>query len=236
MRCLTLLLILSVALPIYAARQASRLVAPPPGATLPISLAKTMKAQKLTVGQLVTARLFQRVPLRDGTYLPGKVDIVGHIVSSGPSSLSILFTQLRWKGQTVPIHVRLVAAASAHNVYQTTLPVGGTDRGTSNPADWTTRQVGGDEVYLSAGSGRVYDQYSQPVGYADFDGVYADPASAGELPRAMGPFSTTVTGLHGLPGFSIISPGDGETPITFGVSKPKWQIASGDALLLEVVR
>jgi hypothetical protein len=69
----------------------------------------------------------------------------------------------------------------------------------------------------------VYDQYSQPVGYADFDGVYADPASAGELPRAMGPFSTTVTGLHGLPGFSIISPGDGETPITFGVSKPKWR-------------
>jgi hypothetical protein len=231
-----LLLALSVALPTYAASQTSRLVAPAPGATVPITLAKTMKAQKLSVGQLVTARLFQRVPLSDGTYLPRKVDIVGHIVSSDPSSLSILFTQLRWKSQTVPIRVRLIAAASSHNVYQTTLPVGGTDRGTSNPADWTTRQVGGDEVYLSAGSGRVYDQYSQPVGYADFHGVYADPASTGQPPRAMGPFSTTAIGLHGLPGFSIISPGNGDTPITFGVSNPKWQLASGGVLLLEVVR
>jgi hypothetical protein len=40
MRRLALLLALSVALPIYAARQASHLVAPPPGATLPIVLVK----------------------------------------------------------------------------------------------------------------------------------------------------------------------------------------------------
>jgi hypothetical protein len=236
MRCLTLLLALSAALPIHATRQTTRLVSPPLGATLPVVLGASLKAQNLAEGQIVTARLFQRVPLSDRTYLPSNVEIVGHIVSSSPSSLSILFTELQWKGQTVPIHVRLVAAASSHNVFKTTLPVGGTDRGTSNPADWTTRQVGGDEVYLSAGSGRVYDRYSQPVGYADLNGVYADPASVGQLPRAMGPFSTTAIGLHGLPGFSLVSPGDANTPITFGVSKPKWQIASGGALLLEVIR
>ncbi len=236
MRCLTLLPILSVALPIYAARQASRLVAPPPGATLPIVLVKTMKAQSLTVGQPVTARLFQRVPVSAGTYLPGKVEIVGQIVSSGPSWFSILFTQLRWKGENVPIRVRLVAAASSRNVYQTTVSLAAADRGTGSPADWTTRQVGGDEVYRSAGSGKVYDQYSQPVGHADLYGVYAESTSAGKLPRAMGPFSTTAAGLHGLPDFSIVSPGSADTPITFGVSKPKWQLASGGALLLEVVR
>ena len=124
MRCLTLLLILSVALPVYADRQASRLTAPPPRTTLPIVLVKTIKAQSLTVGQPVTARLFQRVPVSVGTYL-----------------------------------------------------------------------LGG-----------VYDQYSQPVGYADLHGVHAEPTSAGKLPRAMGPFSTTATGLHGLPGFSVLSP------------------------------
>jgi hypothetical protein len=164
-----------------------------------------------------------------------KVEVVGRIVRSDPSSLSILFTQLRWKGQTVPIHLQLVCAASSRNVFQSTLPVGGTDRGTANPQDWATRQVGGDEVYRSAGWGKVYDQYSQPVGYADLQGVYQELSSPGELPRAMGPFSTTATGLHGLPGISIISPGGAATPITFGVSKPKWEIASGSALLLQVV-
>jgi hypothetical protein len=235
MRCLTLVFALSATLPIYAARQTARLLSPSPGATLPVALGTALRAQRLTVGQIVTARLLQRVPLSDRAYLPSKAEIVGHIVASSASSLSILFTELQWKDQTVPIHVRLVAAASSNNVYQTTLSLGGTDRGTSDPADWTTRQVGGDEVYLSAGSGKVYDRYSQPVGYANFNGVYADPASVGELPRAMGPFSTTATGLHGLSGLSIVSPGSAGTPITFRVSGPKWQIASGCALLLEVV-
>jgi hypothetical protein len=80
----------------------------------------------------------------------------------------------------------------------------------------------------------VYNQYSDPVGYADLHGVYQDPPSAAEPPRAMGPFSTSATGLHGLPGFSIVSPGDAGVPITLGVSKPKWQIG-GAALLLKVV-
>lgn len=239
MRCLTLLLILLSSVSPFRSMPRGKQVAwlhHPPGATLPIVLVKTIRAQNMTAGRLVTARLFQRVPVSSGTFLPDKVEIVGHIVGSSPFSLSILFTELRWKNQTVPIHVRLVAAASSNNVYQTTIPLGATDRGTSDPADWTTRQVGGDEVYRSAGSGRVYDQYSQPVGHADLYGVYAEPTSVGELPRAMGPFSTTTTGLHGLPNFSIVSPGGVDAPITFGASKPKWQIVSGAALLLEVVR
>jgi hypothetical protein len=239
MKYLILLFAFSLTVPIHAAshpsRRAMRLAAPPAGATLPVALGTSLKARQVTVGQTVTARLFQCVPLSDRTYLPAKAEIVGHVASVNNSSLSLLFTELRWKGQTVPIHVRLLAAASSNNVYQTKLPVGGTDRGTASPADWTRRQVGGDEIYLSAGSGKVYDRYSQPVGYANFNGVYADPASPGELPRAMGPFSTTAVGLHGLPGFSIVSPGGADTPITLNINQPKWQIASGGALLLEVV-
>jgi hypothetical protein len=232
MRYLTLLLALGVTVPIYAARQVNQLVAPPPGATLPVALGASLKAQDLTVGQIVTARLFQRVPLSNHSYLPGKAEIVGHVVSSEPSSVSLLFTQLRWEGQVIPVHVRLLAAASSFNVYQTKLPM---SCDTDSSADSTTRQVGGDEIYLSAGSGKVYDQYSQPVGYANPNGVYQDPLLAGEPPRAMGPFSTTATGLHGLPGFSILSRGDAGDPITLGVSGKEWHIASGAALLLEVV-
>lgn len=235
MRYLALLVILCCVVPIYASEPVSHLVAPPPGATLPIAMVKTVKPAHLVVGQPITARFIQRVPVTTNSYLPANVEVLGHVVSCSPSSLSILFTQLRWKGQTVPIHLQLVSAASPYNVIQAGMPLGATDRGTSSPADWTTRQVGGDEVYRFAGAGKVYDRYSQPVGYADLHGVYQGPSSSGEPPRAMGPFSTTATGLHGLTGFSIVSPGDAGVPITFGVSKPKWQIAGGTALLLRVV-
>lgn len=236
MQRLVLFLIVSIALPGYAAKQVSHLVAPPPGATLPVILVRTLDSQNLTPGQPIIARFSQPVPVSPDRYLPAKVEIVGSIVNPRPSSFGILFTELRWKGQTVPVHLRLVAAASSNHVFQTKLPVGGTDRGTATPADWTTRQVGGDEIYRSAGYGAVYNQFSEPVGRADLNGVYQTPAEPGNLPRAMGPFSTTATGLHGLPSFSLVSSGESGKPITLAASGSKWKLASGTALLLEVAR
>jgi hypothetical protein len=66
-------------------------------------------------------------------------------------------------------------------------------------------------------------------------GVYQDPSSAEELVGAMGPFSTTATGPHGLTGFSIVLVGAASIPITFSMIKPSWRIAGGTALLLKVV-
>lgn len=235
MRCLILLLAFSVVLPGYAAKQVDHLIAPPPGSTLPVIILHTLNSQNLAVGQQVVARFSQPVPVSAGRYLPAKVEILGNVVSLGNSSIGILFNQLRWKGQTVPVHVRLVAAASSNSVFQSKLPVGGTDRGTATTADWTTRQVGGDEVYRSAGSGGVYNQFSEPVGHADLNGVYQNPAEKGELPRAMGPFSTTATGMDGLLDFSIASAGESAKPIVLAVTRPKWRLSAGDALLLEVV-
>jgi hypothetical protein len=234
MRCLIAFLVLSVAVPVYA-RVTKDLAPPPSGATLPVVLNQTLKAHKLHPDQHISAQLIQTVPVSKNVCLPEGAKLEGHIVSVSDSSISILFDQLRWKDRTIPIHVRLVAGASSNDVYAAKLPLGATDRATSNPGDWTTRQIGGDEVYLSAGAGRVYDQYSQPVGYANYSGVYADPSSPGELPRALGPFSTTATGLHGFREFSIESAGGASTPITLAASKPNWQIQSGSALLLEVV-
>ena len=235
MKHLTLLVSFLLAIPIYASKPASRLVAPAQGTMLPITLMKTVNPMHLVAGQPIRARFIQRVPLSPVSYLPPKVEVDGQVVSSNSSSISILFTELRWGEERVPIHLQLVSAASPYAVFQASMPVGGTDRGTSSPADYTTRQIGGDEVYRSAGSGKVYDQYSQPVGFADLNGVYQDPSSAGEPARAMGPFSTTAAGLYGLDGFSVVSPGGASVPITLAVSKPKWQIASGTALLLRVV-
>lgn len=235
MRCLIAFLVLSVAAPVYA-RAANDLALPPPGATLPVLISRTLKPHNLQPSQQVTAELMQTVPVSTSVNLPKGAKLDGHVISVSDSAVSILFDQLRWKGRTLSLHVRLLAAASSNEVFQTRLPLGGTDRGTSDSHDWTTRQVGGDEVYLSAGSGRVYNQYSEPVGYADFSGVYADPSAPGKLPRAMGPFSTTATGLHGLREFSIVSPGGISSPITLSANKPHWQIENGTALLLEVVQ
>ena len=81
--------------------------------------------------------------------------------------------------KTVPVQVGARVCGFAPYVFESSMPVGMIDRGTSDPADWTTRQIGGDEVYRSAGSGKVYDQYSEPVGHADLQGVYADPNRRG---------------------------------------------------------
>ena len=178
----------------------------------------------------------QTVPVSSRTSLPAGTKLEGRVVSVSDKSISILFDQLRWKNQTLPVRVRLIAAAAPNNVYDTKLPLGATDRSTSNPNDWTTRQVGGDEVYLSGGSGKVYDRYSQPVGFADFSGVYASPSSPDQPPRAMGPFSTTASGLHGFPALSIVSEGGANEPITLAATRPNWQIGNGSAFLFEVVR
>ena len=162
MRCLVAFLALSVALPVYAAPATKELAPPPPGATLPVVLNQTLKSHSLHPGQPVTAELWQSVPVNNQISLPKGTNLNGHVVSVSDSSMSILFDQLRWKGRTLPVHVRMIAAAAPNNVYDTRLPLGGTDRATSSPADWTTRQIGGDEVYLSAGSGRNWFFYTSP--------------------------------------------------------------------------
>ena len=242
MRCLIALLVLSIAAPVYGVgggvsgtRVIKDLAPPPPGATLPVTISRTLRAHKLRAGDPISAPLIQRVPVSANVMLPKGAALKGHIVNVSDSSISILFDHVTWKGRTIPVHVRLVAGADMMNVYDTGVPLSGPDRGTANRGDWTTRQVGGDELFLSAGSGTVYDQYSQPVGYADYSGVYANPSAPGALPRAMGPFSTSATGLHGLPELSIASAGGADAPITFAASKPDWIIRNGSALLLEVV-
>lgn len=237
MRWLAIAFLLCSTLPI-SAKTPTRpyLASPPPGATIPVLLNRTLKAGKIVPGQTIAVALAQRVPIAPHAYLPQNVEIVGTVVSTNTKSLSIQFTQLRWKGETVPVRVKLLAAASFYNTYQTELPVGGTDRGTADPADWTTRQIGGDQVYLSSGRGTVYNAVSEPVGRADFTGVYADPSLAYPLPRAVRPFSTTATGLHGLWDFSIKSDGADDGPVTLQASNPRWRIAAGGSMLLEVLK
>ena len=212
---------------------AQKLVPLPQGATLPVLLDNGLDAHHVKIGEPITASLAQRVPLPDGTYLPRKAKLTGSVVSCDGKTLELRFNQLELGDESEPVEVKLLAAAHWLDVEHTQEPLGATDRSLSNPANWTTMQIGRDEVYRTGWKGTVYDQYSQPVGHADEHGVYAAPNQAG-LTRAMGPFSTTAKGLYDLPGIQIISSGGDGNPIVFGLSSPKWQLHGRTALLVEV--
>jgi len=206
-----------------------------PGMTLPVILEKTLSRGHIQPGEPLVASFYQRVPIGRGRCLPDKTKLVGVVATYDGRSLALSFTHLRLGDETEPVSVKLVAVAHWIDVEDTKLPEGGTDRSTSNPGNWTTMQIGRDAVYRSGGSGPVYNQYSEPVGSADFFGVYAAPVSAGAVPRAMGPFSTTAAGLYDVPGLVIASPGGSGRAIVFRVESDKWQLHAADALLLEVV-
>lgn len=207
----------------------------PAGITLPVTLETNLDGKHIHPGEIIVASLYQRVPLANGLYLPKGAKILGSVVSYDGKTLKLKWTELKLDGQTEPIAVKLMAAAHWIEVGNTKLPLGATDRSISSPADWTTMQIGRDEVYRAGWFGTVYNQYSEPVGTADNTGVYAAPQSPGALPRAMGPFSTTSAGLYGLQGMILVSPGEADGPVVFHLETDKWQLHSGDALLLEAI-
>jgi len=210
----------------------------PVGATLPVLLKGTLDARHATPGQRVVAQLSQRVPLPGGVYLPQETEVLGTVVACDRASLTLQFTQIQLERWSEPAHLRLIAAADWLDVERTHDPVGGTDRGTSTPADWTTMQIGRDEIYYSGFVGPVYDQYSQSVGNADGHGVYAAATHPGGLLRSMGPFSTTAAGLYDLPGMALASghqaSGSESTLIVFQLTGRDWRLHAHSALLLQV--
>jgi hypothetical protein len=155
------------------ARAAAKLEPLPAGVMLPVSLEQRLDAGHVRAGEAITARLMQRVPLADGSYLSPKARVTGTVVAYDGSSLTLRFERLRLGHEQQPLHVKLLAAGHWFEVGQTKVPLEAADRALSNPWDWTTKQIGGDEVYRSGGSGVVYDRYSEPVGHADAYGVYA---------------------------------------------------------------
>ena len=234
--CLIVALVLAGAAMTFAAEDKKDLAPPPPGSTLPVILNETLKADKLRADQSISADLAQDVPLAKDVVLPAKAKLEGRVVEVSRSGVSLIFDRLSWKGSTVPVHVRLVAAAGMMSVSDAGLPLGGTDRSISSPGNYTTQQVGGDEVMRSNWPGKVYDAHGAVVGFANYTGVYKDPAAPEELPHAMGVFSTTASGLYGISNLSVASPGGAGKPITLKATKSDWTIRSGSALLLEVVK
>lgn len=208
----------------------------PAGIWLPVSLRQTLDARNAHPGQTVTAQLIQRVPLPASRFLPAKARLLGRVVSVSPQSIALEFDRLELHGQTEPVHLKLLAWAQWMDVDATHDPLGATDRSTADPSEWTTRQVGGDEVYRTNWYGPVDNQYSEKVGDAGPNGVYAAPSHPGGLPLALGPFSTDVRGVYGTSDLQIASDGSSGGPIRINLTGPHAKLHRADALLLEITR
>jgi hypothetical protein len=217
------------------------------GVTLPVRLGRSLQAGKVQSGTKIVAKTTQRVPVGEHLYLNHGAALYGEVVTSvagdgtaaKPSILAIRFTQLRYRKQTIPVVTGAIAIANFTEVGNTFLPTtGGADRGNASEASWTTTQVGGDEVARSGWVGDVIDKTTQKVGYADYYGVYALPTSGAEgarvaLPRAIGVFSPTASGLYGFDeGTSLRSAGGLITLTRVG---KKLLVRNGDNILLEVL-
>ncbi len=230
-----------------ASQEVTELRPLPAGVTLPVQVGRTLRAGKVKPGTVVQVKTTQRVPLSENLYLKQGATVRGEVVASAvgdgtaahPSTLTIRFTRLSYRGQTVPVVTRAVAFANLMAVDDTFLPANGsTDRGNSNSASWTTRQVGGDEVVRSGWVGPVVGSGMRTVGRADYYGVYSLPAKlqgsdSAMVPRALGVFSTTAEGLYGYDDGTRLESSGGLITITN--PERRVVIRAGDNLLLEVV-
>lgn len=152
-------------------------------------------------------------------------------MASASHYLALQFDTVTFHGSSLPITTQVLAVASFVAVSITGIPANGSsDRGNPSPANWTTAQVGGDQVVRSGWSGPLVNSTTQTVGSADFWGVYTLPATPAGVPHALGPFSANVTGLFGVaPDCSLAQR---QLSITCVTSRPV--LHRGDVLLLEV--
>ena len=216
-----------------------------PGLTLPIEITHGLKAGQTKPGTPITGFTTQRIPVTQDTYLPRGVKVSGTVIASTyadkraghPAVLTLHFSSLRYRQQTVPLRTEALAIANFTDVDDTFSPASDpSDKGNPSPANWTTSQVGGDEIFRSGWVGPVCNSGMKRVGSADFYGVYADPPAgatgAAAIPRALGVFSTNAEGLYGFNAQDRLSFSGSYITVT---SSGNLVLRSGDNLLLKVL-
>ena len=220
----------------------------PPGTILPVALNSSLNSRKARVGQVITARVMQDVPLPHGT-IPAGSKVIGHITNVKPADatsgaqVSFRFDTLVTRKQRIPITTNLRALASMMAVEQAQLPETGPDRGTSANA-WTTDQIGGEVVYR--GGGLVADGL-RPVGESTTNGVLVhlstkpgskcrDDIEGTDRLQATWVFSSDACGIYDIPNLEIAHAGRtnplGE--ITLASDKGDVNVRAGSGILLRV--
>ncbi len=223
----------------------------PPGNIIPVRLDTSLSSAKSKVGERVSARVMQDVPLGRGEILRSGSEVLGHVLEAdsasrnGQGKIAVRFDRVRWakKSRRLPVVLSLRAIASFMDVEEAQIPLFGADRGTAEEA-YTTEQVGGDVVYRGGGPVRMG---SETVGTPAENGVLSRMTSNPDLgcrgavagngrPQALWVFSSAACGAYGLPNIRIAHAGRGDPKgeILFVSERGNLHIPAGSGLLLRV--
>jgi hypothetical protein len=224
----------------------------PVGTILPIRLNHGFSSKNARVGQQLTGRIMQDVPLPGSGKIPAGSTVVGTILSVSAAGnntagkISFQFAQIEIHHLRAAIFTNLKAIASPMEVEFAQIPE--TTPGFGTPYTWaTTDQIGGDIKYGVGGP--VTDRGSEVVGKGTYDGVLvhvkAQPesgcrgdAEGNDDVQALWVFSADSCGVYGIPGAKIVH-ADRTAPIgeiTLATDSGDVNVRSGSGMLLRVAR
>ncbi len=221
----------------------------PRGTILPVQLNSSLRSDKARVGEQVSARVMQDVPLPAGRTIRSGAKVVGHIVSARPADdgiageMSLRFDTLEIGKHRIAMTTSLRALATMMDVSEAQIPESGPDRGTSEN-EWTTDQIGGEVVYR----GGVVAHGSNIVGNSVLGSgvlvhVAAKPglkcrgaADANDQLQALWVFSSDACGLYDLPNLTLNHAGRTAPlgQITLRSNKGNVKVRAGSGMLLRV--
>jgi len=219
----------------------------PAGTILPVQMNSSLRSDRLRVGDEVSGRVMQDVPLGGGAHIKAGAKVIGHVVAvsasraNSPAELTVRFDTLVEGKKRIPIVTNLRSMATMMDVADARVPATGPDRGTSDYY-WVTQQIGGETVYH--GGGAVTNGMNV-VGKAVGDGVLVNVGAEGkcrdgmegnELPQALWLFSSDACGLYDLPGLEIAHAGrtDPVGEIRLRADRGSVNVRAGSGVLLRV--
>lgn len=219
----------------------------PAGTILPVRLNSSLKSDKSKPGQIISARLMQDVPLRNGLTLHSGAKILGRIVSvenmtdGRAATIVVRFDAIQASNGRIPIATSMRALAGMMEVEEAQIPDSGPDRGTSE-FTWTTRQIGGEADY----HGHTIYNGSQLVGKSIApNGALVQVSSKsgtachtdeGTRHQAVWVFASDACGLYGYPNLALARAGrtDPVGDIVLVANHGGVNIRAGSGMLLRV--
>lgn len=210
----------------------------PVGTIIPIMLSTSLDTKKTDLGQTVSARVMDDVPLPDGTKIPEGAKVLGRVVGvtrPNPelgSYLTLVFDRVVFHGQQYAMRANVRALASKMAVFDAQVPLFEEDR--VPRSGWMMPQVGGDAAFRPDNPAETWGRFVKfsgdpPPGC----GTRVDESHA---TGALWVFSPYACGTYGF-GSDLVIVHDGATAplgeITLG-SRKNVDVHSGSGFLLRV--
>ena len=217
----------------------------PPGTALPVTLSSDIHGKKIQPGQAIVGTIAQNVPLPAGAMIRAGARVEGRVLETGMNAdgtakLRFKFDVVRTKERELPISTSLRALASPVEVQNAGLPIHGPVNAETD-ANWTTVQVGGDDVYRGGGHVVHGDRVvGEPVAGGVLAELISMPApgcenGSGGRRLALWVFSSSACGAYGFGKLWIEHAGD-SSPIGEILLRGKKNVhlRQGSAMLLMV--